>query len=214
MKQKKDRNRELIEERFATIWPVNVAAFTRFMVELRRHFDGDLDMMLVMAVIGDRTPPDNWARELVDYGALTQRTGRVRPPFPLNLQSISEFSGIPRETVRRKLALLAERGWIVRDGKGHVSAAPQASSDLREATVASMNYLASIATAFEIAREERDSDAWRPRARVSVGLHVPRGTQAPLSVRDPGETRTLGGGEPLVQDKAQIRADIGAVEVV
>jgi hypothetical protein len=165
VKRRKDRNRELIEEHFATIWPAQVAGFTRFVTQLRVAFDGDLDMMLVLAVIGDRTRPGNWARELVDYGSLTLEDAGDHRQLPLNMQSISEFTGIPRETVRRKIAALETRGWIVRDAKGHISASDRASADLKDATMHAIDYLATIATAFEVARERGDVASREPSHR-------------------------------------------------
>ena len=40
-----------------------------------------------------------------------------RPPRT-NSSSIAEVTGIPRETVRRKLEALARRGWVERDADG------------------------------------------------------------------------------------------------
>jgi hypothetical protein len=152
-----DSNRALIETEFATIWPAQISGFTRMIIQLRKAFDGDLDMMLVLAAIGDRTRPENWARELVDYGALiSAKTDRARQ-YAVNAQSISDFTGIPRETVRRKLAALQKRGWIERDDKGCIAATGNASSDLQPATTAAIDYLAVIATAFDVARENAPS---------------------------------------------------------
>jgi hypothetical protein len=153
MKTRKARNRDLIAEHFATIWPAQIAGFTRFILQLRKAFDGDLDMMVVLAVIGDRTRPENWARELVDYAALTRDGAGEQRQEPLNVQSIADFTGIPRETVRRKVAALETRGWIRKDEKGHITALHTASSDLQHATAEAIEYLATIATAFDVARE-------------------------------------------------------------
>ena len=180
MKQRKARNRDLIEEHFATIWPAQIASFTRLMVQLRNAFDGDLDMMVVLAVIGDRTRPENWARELVDYGSLTLDDAGDRRQFPLNVQSISDYTAIPRETVRRKVVALEARGWILRDEKGHISASDRASSNLKDATGHAIDYLATIATAFEVARESdasaarRSDGATRDRRTGSRGRPDPR----------------------------------------
>ena len=147
------RNREIIEKHFAAIWPAQVAGFTRFLVQLRRAFGGDLDMMVVLAVIGDRTRPESWSHELVDYGALTRGSAGESRQDPLNVQSISDFTGIPRETVRRKIAALERLGWVSRDEQGHITASDNAASDLKDATGGAVEYLATIATAFDVARE-------------------------------------------------------------
>ena len=39
----------------------------------------------------------------------------VLPGFGTNMRSLAESTGIPRETVRRKVALLIARGWVVTD---------------------------------------------------------------------------------------------------
>ena len=36
---------------FGRIWPQHVAALTQFLIDCRRHFDGDVDLFLVMCVI-------------------------------------------------------------------------------------------------------------------------------------------------------------------
>ena len=40
---------------FGRIWPAHNDAFCELIVSLRRHFGGDLDRMLVLAIIGSRT---------------------------------------------------------------------------------------------------------------------------------------------------------------
>ena len=93
---------DTLSARFGRIWPVHNDAFCELLVALRRHFGGDLDRMLVLAIIGSRT----LARGRIDGLSYDQfmtgdRTDDERAP--INLQSIADYSGIPRETVRRKL---------------------------------------------------------------------------------------------------------------
>jgi hypothetical protein len=40
----------------ARIWPVHLAGFTRLLGTLRQAVGGDLDLVLILAVIADRTP--------------------------------------------------------------------------------------------------------------------------------------------------------------
>ena len=40
-----------------------------------------------------------------------------------NALSISRATGIPRETVRRRVEALVKRGWVRRDGRGHLRVA-------------------------------------------------------------------------------------------
>jgi DNA-binding IclR family transcriptional regulator len=51
------------------------------------------------------------------------------PSLSTNVRSISDSTGIPKESVRRKVAALIEAGWIRRDDNS-LSLAPQASRQL------------------------------------------------------------------------------------
>jgi DNA-binding Lrp family transcriptional regulator len=39
----------------------------------------------------------------------------VFPSLPISVRSIGEMLGLPKETIRRKVAELAEAGWLVRE---------------------------------------------------------------------------------------------------
>ncbi|WP_343082502.1 helix-turn-helix domain-containing protein [Ostreiculturibacter nitratireducens] len=147
---------EFIGENFGAIWPVHLAAFTRFLTQLRKRFDGDLDLMLVLAVIGERTQPESWAPGLLTYRQLTRGRDEERLQYPINVQSVADYSGIPRETVRRKIALLQRKGWITRDDDGCLSVSRAAATELEDATGDSIAYLAALLIAFDTARGRRD----------------------------------------------------------
>ena len=69
--------------------------------------------------------------------------GRINvPKEPINLQSIADFSGIPRETVRRKLQDLMALGWVERDERGNFAVTPKAAADLAPLTEIAIKYLA------------------------------------------------------------------------
>ncbi|NHA14035.1 MarR family transcriptional regulator [Thioalkalivibrio sp. XN279] len=134
-----------LSRHFGQIWPVHVEHFTELLIALRREFNGDLDRMLVLGVIGMRTlPPQRVAgRSFAEFqaGQLAQQ------PRPINVQSIAETTGIPRETVRRKVAELQAAGWIERRDDGHLMVAPRAREDLAPATQATMRYLVAVGAA-------------------------------------------------------------------
>lgn len=156
MAYRETQGHDFIKRNFSAIWPVHVEAFTRLLTLLRCHFDGDLDLMLVLAVIGGRTLPDNWVSEL-DMLEHVTRLGEQRSlPTAINLQSIADYTGIPRETVRRKLAVLLDKGWITKDEKGFLSATGDAAADLASATGASIQYLATLLNVFEAAGNQRE----------------------------------------------------------
>lgn len=63
------------------------------------------------------------------------------------MQSIADYSGIPRETVRRKVLILERKGWVKRTADGRLMISSTAATDLEQATAQSIAYLAAIATA-------------------------------------------------------------------
>jgi hypothetical protein len=132
---------EQVRAKFGKIWPAHVGSLTKFMIECRQAFDGDLDMFLVLAIVGDRTFSQRMAdpaQNFTEFQASTQST----PPEDINIRSISDFSGIPRETVRRKIALLEGKGWITRKDDGFIVATMKAKEDLEPLTVTSIKYVA------------------------------------------------------------------------
>ncbi|MEJ1934851.1 hypothetical protein WDZ92_32020, partial [Nostoc sp. NIES-2111] len=77
-----------------------------------RAFGGDLQLMLILALIGQVT----LERAVAANGNVDDltRTG-------INASRISDVTGIPRETVRRKLLVLEKRNWIEQDGNANWS---------------------------------------------------------------------------------------------
>lgn len=134
-----------LSRHFGQIWPIHVEHFTELLVALRQQFGGDLDRMLVLAVIGMRTLPP----QRVEGRSFTEfQAGQLaKQPRPINVQSIAETTGIPRETVRRKVAELEVAGWIERRDDGHLMVAPRAREDLAPATQATMRYLVAVGAA-------------------------------------------------------------------
>lgn len=146
---------DFIKKNFMSIWPIHLAAFTRLMTQLRERFDGDLDLLLVLAVIGGRTRPEKWMPELLTYRQLVLTKGEEHLQYPINIQSIADYSGIPRETVRRKVTVLQDKGWITRDVRGHLAVSRDAATDLEEATRDTITYLSAILEAFDNARSNK-----------------------------------------------------------
>ncbi|MBK1716271.1 hypothetical protein [Thiocystis violacea] len=104
---------EDLARHFGRLWPVHVEAFSALLIVLRRQFGGDLDRMLVLAIIGSRTlPPRHIDGLSYDEFMVLARNEQAPDPDPINLQSIADCSGIPRETVRRKVRDLEAAGWL------------------------------------------------------------------------------------------------------
>ena len=69
--------------------------------------------------------------------------------MPINIQSLADYTGIPRETVRRKVSVLEQKGWIARDSNGRLSVSRTASLDLEDATRDSLIYLDALREVFQ-----------------------------------------------------------------
>lgn len=135
-----------VKAAFGKVWPVHVHSLTRFLIECRRTFNDDLDMFLVLAVIGERTYSQRHADPALTYDEFRAGKAAATTVRDINLRSIAEFSGIPRETVRRKIAELTELGWITRNSSGSLVATRKASMDLEPLTQASITYIAEMLT--------------------------------------------------------------------
>ncbi len=123
-----------LDSNFGKLHARNVAALTRHLLECRRAFDDDLDLFLVLTIIGERTFPARNAPEHMSHDAFVHGTVGNTRPAAINQQSITDYSGIPRETVRRKIETLIARGWVQRDARRLLTATDKANHDLLELT--------------------------------------------------------------------------------
>ena len=78
--------------------------FSEHVADSSRQFGGDLQMMLILAVVGQSALEQIRSQfaSAVDPSALSG----------INASSLADITGIPRQTVRRKLQALAAKGWI------------------------------------------------------------------------------------------------------
>ncbi len=136
------------KSQFGKLHALHVAALTRHLVACRKAFDGDLDLFLVLTIIGERTFT---ARNVPDGMSLDDfRDGTVKSltPAAINLQSIADYSGIPRETVRRKIEVLIAKGWVERNAHRFVTATDKAKANLYDLTESAVRYLREMEAAF------------------------------------------------------------------
>ena len=91
----------------------------------REVLDGDLDKFLIVLVVGMRTAEDRRTAALNFEDVLSGAVDEY-PSLSTNVRSIADSTGIPKESVRRKVAALVEAGWIRRD-ENALSLAPHAS---------------------------------------------------------------------------------------
>ena len=138
-------NRQLQPEQFRQLYFLINEFILWHLNRVRARFDGDLDSALILGEIAHfnlqriisrhRTPNPTMSEALIqtqtassyseipDIGELIKHC---------NALSISASTGIPRETVRRKVQWLQEQGWIEKNGKGHLSITPLPAETFKE----------------------------------------------------------------------------------
>lgn len=103
-------------DEIAATFEANYPAFqyrvVEFVVEhladLSRVFEGDLQEMLVLAIVGQVQMRAMRTAALAGEDPWALAEERVS----INASRIADVTAIPRETVRRKLRSLEERGWV------------------------------------------------------------------------------------------------------
>lgn len=149
---RRTRLAELIARHYGDVHPGILRHLLQWTLLMREGFDGDLDLMLVLAVIGDRTIQDGQFRNLGYHEMLG--TSPIKPRVPLtNRKSIADSTGIPRETVRRKVATLLARGWIAEMPDGSLTPTRGASEALGPVTLRSFEILGQLGEALAAVRD-------------------------------------------------------------
>jgi hypothetical protein len=95
-----------------------IAGFTVPLIQnLYRQFDGDMVQMIVLGEISLHNVSQFFRKGGADVPEklLDDMERRSKLMHSCNALSISEATGIPRETVRRKVAQLLEKGLLYRD---------------------------------------------------------------------------------------------------
>jgi hypothetical protein len=107
-----------------------IAPFLEALHAGRALCDGDLDKLFIVLAVGMRTAED---KRVLDIDPEDVLSGALEsyPSLSTNVRSIADSTGIPKESVRRKVASLVEAGWIHRDDHS-LSLAPHASRQLTE----------------------------------------------------------------------------------
>jgi hypothetical protein len=92
------------------------------MLRVYHLFHGDIVQALILGVIAHHNVSVLVRKQ--EYNRLNIKkallTSGDQLLMPSNTFSISQATGIPRETVRRKIALLVRKGLITRDSRGHL----------------------------------------------------------------------------------------------
>lgn len=103
----------------------------------RQFTDGDFEMLVLWAVLAHQNvthlmPPGSMpSTVLTDGGRVPDDVKRLKP---LLLRDLTAITGIPRETVRRKLEKLAALRFVERRGRAWVISTDRFEPDLRDFT--------------------------------------------------------------------------------
>ncbi len=93
-----------------------VQMLTEHLTDCSRVFRGDLQAMLILAIIGQ-----SYLFQMMKEGHEAYEPGTTPPLLDgvsINASSLAAVLEIPRETVRRKLALLEKQGWVEKGNDG------------------------------------------------------------------------------------------------
>lgn len=102
--------------------------FAGYLRDIYHAFDGDLALVIVLAEIAHHST----ALHCTQDGTLKKRPGPAEDGdkegwtlLACNAFSVAQSTGLPRETVRRKIGRLEERGWVERVSRREVRITPK-----------------------------------------------------------------------------------------
>jgi hypothetical protein len=97
--------------------------FLRYLNLLYREFEGDLVLPIVLGEIAHHNIVRLYSIKsdsIEVHEQATTYSERMKNLEPTNAFSISQATGIPRETVRRKIDKREKKGWVVKNDRGEV----------------------------------------------------------------------------------------------
>lgn len=125
---------------------------SRFIVptmrETYREFGGDMLLTLVLGEIATRNLGqffDSGGAHDLPESVLNDPNHQRRLLRPCNALSISNATGIPRETVRRRVKSLLELGWVDQDDHGHLFVTQKAAERFQRMTLSALEQLLPVA---------------------------------------------------------------------
>lgn len=112
-------------------------------------FDGDMVAALVLGEIAHRNV-ESWLAEHDNAEELLHDPARRETLMrPCNALSIAEACGLPRETVRRKVVMLIDRGYVYRSEGGYLFLTPTVGNDFEDMTAKNVEELLTTARRLE-----------------------------------------------------------------
>lgn len=129
-------------------------------VRTSRQLGLDFEALVILAVVAHQNaahlmPPGSVPSAVLDdSGRLPQAA--VMGLRPLRLRDVTQITGIPRETVRRKLRMLGDAGWLTETEAGWVVNRDSIGPEVRELTRESVRRF--MATASDLSNALRDAE--------------------------------------------------------
>lgn len=109
-----DRRAAMLVEKFGADYRTYQYVFVDFLVEhladLSRCYGGDFHQIMILAIIGQRRLHAHYDPE--EQGSIKHNE------MTISSSRLADITGIPRETVRRKLALMQSKGWLTHGTDG------------------------------------------------------------------------------------------------
>ena len=159
--------------------------FLRYLNDLYRAFDGDLAMVIVLGEISHHNTTHLFSPDRLDNESARRLREEGEKPWKgmpeCNALSLSMATGIPRETVRRKVAALLERGWITKVGRNGLRLTPACADHFGpNFSIRILSQLLRAARSIEHLLAAGDTDEpVRPRAAAGrVGKASPKPTKS------------------------------------
>lgn len=101
--------------------------FVGYLKEIHAAFEGDLALVIVLGEIAHHTVSPHFSPHAVDrkaMAALQKGKAETNRLPSCSAYSLASATGLPRETVRRKIKRLIELGWVARVHRAEVRLTP------------------------------------------------------------------------------------------
>ncbi len=141
---------------------------------LYHAFDGDMVAAIVLGEIAHRNVEAWLANNENAEEALDEPGRRTSVMRPCNALSIADACKLPRETVRRKVVMLAERGYIYRSDEGFLYLTTHVGDDFVDMTAEIVDHL--LATARRLQSLLADPPTPLDPLRLDLPASPERGT--------------------------------------
>jgi hypothetical protein len=139
----RDEAARLLEENYLYTHSAWAEGHLALLCELRAAVGNDLDKVIIMGAIGQRMMKAV-TTTASSYGELAQGHYELDESLLTNIESISASSGIPRESVRRKVMELVETGWVGRNAGGRLWIQPEGTSALEKCTAIELGFISNM----------------------------------------------------------------------